>query len=272
METLELHEIERDKKMIIYSEESRNIRDEIYTVLKDISKKKALRILDIGGGKNSFLKELVTDIIDLNIIEIDNENIKLHIGTFYDEMLWSSFSADEFDFISCTQTLEDLRDPQFLVSKISYYSKAGFISVPNQFQETSNIESSTWVGNYHHRYIFNFTTDGLIAFPKFAYINNNLNSNFIRILIFLINIVSKKKIMRYPMIRQNKKKYPRGYYPKGDDELSVIYLDEINLKYHNNDHSGKNPINSADILNEMLVRKFNKIDSSIYTKLSMHFK
>ena len=51
--------------MIIYSEEFKSIRNDIYHALKLISKERKLRILDFGGGKNSYLGELVTDIIDL---------------------------------------------------------------------------------------------------------------------------------------------------------------------------------------------------------------
>lgn len=256
--------------MIIYSEEFKSIRESLYFTLKKIDKQKKLRILDIGGGKNSFLRELVTDIIDLDIIEVNNPDITLHIGSLYDESFWNNFNEKEFDFISCTQTLEDLRDPQYVVNKMSCYSKAGLITVPNQYQETSNIESKTWVGNYHHRYIFNFTSEGFFCFPKFHYVNNNINSAFIRAAIMVFERFLNKKPMRYPLILSNKKKYPLGYYPFGEDELSLVFIDSIDLNYYNDDYCGKNPKHSAEILNELLLKEFNKIQSDLFSELSSH--
>ena len=62
-----------------------------------------------------------------------------------------------------------------------------------------------------------------------------------------------------PILMRNLRKYTRGYYPKGDDELSLVYINDIKLDYLNNDYSGKNPSNSMNILNGLLTTPFSNI-------------
>ncbi len=47
------------------------------------------------------------------------------------------FGDQEFDFVICSQTLEDVRDPIWVCSEINRIGKAGYIEVPSRLEEQS---------------------------------------------------------------------------------------------------------------------------------------
>lgn len=51
---------------IIFGSENESMRDSVSAALKKASKHKSLRVLDAGGGLNSWLNEYVSHIIDIN--------------------------------------------------------------------------------------------------------------------------------------------------------------------------------------------------------------
>lgn len=124
---------------------------------------RTFRVLDVGGGFNSWLGDLVTDIIDINPRE---GVVTVHQGDVHDPNLWSGFKDDEFDFVNCTHLLEDVRDPQFVARQISRVGKAGFVAVPTARQEFSVRESRAYRGWSHHRWVFLPTNNGLCAMAK----------------------------------------------------------------------------------------------------------
>jgi hypothetical protein len=64
------------------------------------------------------------------------------------------FADNFFDFSICVTTLEDVRDPIWVVSELSRVSKAGYIEVPTVEAELIfNVEGDgPWLGHEHHRW------------------------------------------------------------------------------------------------------------------------
>lgn len=59
-----------------------------------------------------------------------------------------------FDFVICSHTLEDVRDPIFVCSEINRIGKSGYIEVPSMRNEmTLGVEHPRYGGRAHHRWL-----------------------------------------------------------------------------------------------------------------------
>ena len=247
--------------MNMFACEDQSVRANVLRSLQMASRDKTLKILDVGGGKNSWLGDLVTDVIDIKPIDV-GPTIKVHIGDVQSPDTWQ-FQEKEFDFISCTHTLEDIRDPQTVVGLISKYGKSGFIAVPNRHTEVSLIEGFGWLGNYHHRWIFNCSDEhGFQATAKWHYMNLLSQSKVLRsaALALAAPFPRYREAVRniFPKVvfkgfdRALVADYTRTSFP----ELSIIWENELKLSLHNQDWAGLNPHDSARIMSEFLSRPF----------------
>lgn len=63
------------------------------------------------------------------------------------------FEDDSFDFVVCSHTLEDLRDPIWVCSEIERVGKAGYLEVPSRLEEQVYGFEGPWVGWSHHRWL-----------------------------------------------------------------------------------------------------------------------
>jgi len=64
------------------------------------------------------------------------------------------FEDDSLDFVICSQTLEDLRDPIWVCSEMERIGKAGYIEVPSRLEEQSwGVNGAECVGWPHHRWL-----------------------------------------------------------------------------------------------------------------------
>ncbi len=63
------------------------------------------------------------------------------------------FKADEIDFVVCSQTLEDVRDPIWVCSEMARIAKAGYIETPSMLEELSYGFRGPLVGWGHHRWL-----------------------------------------------------------------------------------------------------------------------
>ena len=63
------------------------------------------------------------------------------------------FADDELDFVICSQTLEDVRDPIWVCSELCRIAKAGYIEVPSRLEEQSWGVTGAFVGWSHHRWL-----------------------------------------------------------------------------------------------------------------------
>ncbi len=135
---------------IVAASEGAQIRDSVRGLLSRLGDVRELRVLDVGGGLNPWLGNLVTDVLDIDA----RKGVVLHSGDINLASTWVNLGSKEFDFVNCTHTLEDIRDPGFVISQMNRVAKSGFVSVPNRHQENSPVESRNYLGYGHHRWIF----------------------------------------------------------------------------------------------------------------------
>ena len=63
------------------------------------------------------------------------------------------FDDNEIDFVVCSHTLEDVRDPIWVCEEINRIGKGGYIEVPSRLEEQSYGVQGTWVGWGHHHWL-----------------------------------------------------------------------------------------------------------------------
>ena len=72
------------------------------------------------------------------------------------------FDDKMFDYVICSHTLEDIRDPVHVCREIVRIGKAGYIETPGAAIEvTRGIESPLWCGWHHHRWLVREEPDAL---------------------------------------------------------------------------------------------------------------
>src|SRR4051794_15255346 len=73
------------------------------------------------------------------------------------------FEDKELDFVICSHTLEDVRDPIWMCSEMNRIAKAGYIEVPSRLEEQTYGFQGPWTGWSHHRWLID-VADGDITF------------------------------------------------------------------------------------------------------------
>ena len=81
---------------IVFASEGKIIRKEVKNFLQNLSKKKELRILDIGASANPWLGELITDPID--IFSMKWNKINSHVGHANLISIFEKFKDNDFVF------------------------------------------------------------------------------------------------------------------------------------------------------------------------------
>ncbi len=66
------------------------------------------------------------------------------------------FADKSIDFVICSHTLEDLRDPLWVCSEIVRIGRAGYLEVPSRIAESSRGIEPGQVGWSHHRWLIDF--------------------------------------------------------------------------------------------------------------------
>src|SRR5687767_7520530 len=75
------------------------------------------------------------------------------------------FSDKQFDFVVCSHTLEDIRDPLWVCSELRRVARAGYIEVPSRLEEQTWGVQGNFVGWTHHRWLID-VTDRRIDFTQ----------------------------------------------------------------------------------------------------------
>jgi hypothetical protein len=83
------------------------------------------------------------------------------------------FSDGQFDFVICSHTLEDVRDPVWVCTEISRIGKAGYIEVPSRLEEQSWGVTGPYVGRHHHHWLVDADESGL----EFIFKPHNIHSS-----------------------------------------------------------------------------------------------
>jgi hypothetical protein len=131
------------------------------------------RVIDVGGGVHSWCKDEIDALVDMNIEQNLQDNIKLFRGdinqnTVWDEVLAHVEEHGKFDLCICTHTIEDIRDPVFVCKQMEKISKAGYIAVPSKHIEMARFEFGPLChrGYIHHRWIYDVQDSKLVGYPK----------------------------------------------------------------------------------------------------------
>lgn len=210
--------------------------------IENTLKKKDL-VLDIGGWARPFNR--ANFVIDIHPYEtrgfFGSQGGKKE---FFNKKSWiihdiSSkkrlpFKNKSFDFVICSHTLEDIRDPIFLCSEIIRVGKSGYIEVPSELLEvTKGIANKKYCGYYHHRWLVNIKNNHILFRFKPHFIHSiwkfHLPKRFARQLdehervsyLFWkdyfeyaeIIQISRDKVQEYiERLVRNKRAYPKIYY------------------------------------------------------------
>jgi hypothetical protein len=93
-----------------------------------------------------------------------------YVGDICDSTVWASIPDKSFDFVLCSQTLEDVRDPLFVCSQILRCGRAGYIETPSRFRECSRAAAGEVESGWgHHRWILDVEVDKLVFTPKMSW-------------------------------------------------------------------------------------------------------
>lgn len=189
-------------------------RDFVLKYLREQKKMNpSLTVLDVGGSANSWADEVVTAYID---VVKANSPKPTFVGDINDSIVWESIQKTygKADFILCTHTLEDIRDPIYVMQMIMASAKGGYISTPNKYAELSHVESHFFTGWSHHRWIFGMIPDGddwiVRLIPKYAAVNYYSSYNYhpwvwLKRLLHLTNKDSVRPSRALPAVVKNKK-------------------------------------------------------------------
>lgn len=146
-----------------------------YLESKFIKKNKNYRVIDVGGNENSWAKDWVTHLAD---IQIDKNKLTKDVISFSvdieDSEGWKPILDDVqnnglFDFAICSHTLEDLNNPKITCKMLNNIARAGFISTPSKYAELCIFEYKSglkYCGYHHHRWIYQIKNNKLIGTPK----------------------------------------------------------------------------------------------------------
>lgn len=88
------------------------------------------------------------------------------------------FDDKQFDFVICSHTLEDVRDPIFVCSEMVRIAKAGYIEVPSRLEEQSYGFQGPWAGWGHHRWLIDIEDDRIDFVFKHHVIHNRDSDRF----------------------------------------------------------------------------------------------
>jgi hypothetical protein len=149
------------------------------------------KVLDVGGWHSPLNR--ANAIVDIMPYETRNRagaiatdvwpEERFGANTFIQLDLCQSepwpFADKEFDFVLCSHTLEDLRDPIGVCRELVRVAKSGYIEVPSRLTESSRgVERPFYCGYYHHRWLcevegtkisFMFKPAMLHAYRKFHF-------------------------------------------------------------------------------------------------------
>lgn len=84
---------------------------------------------------------------------------------FCDREPWP-FADKQIDFVVCSHTLEDVRDPIWMCAELNRIAKAGYIEVPSRLEEQSYGFQGPWTGWSHHRWLIDADENGLTFVHK----------------------------------------------------------------------------------------------------------
>lgn len=169
--------------------------------------KKTFKVLDVGGGVRNKAGIPIDTLFDLSDESAKKNTNKIEIikKDFCTKDGWDTIEDDHFDYCICTHTLEDVRDPYFVIQQIIRTSKEGYIAVPHKYRELNFSTSKSVLGYAHHRWIFGMENgvlniisksnilDYLIKTKKISAPHNSKKYFFRNVIRYLLFLIKNKK-------------------------------------------------------------------------------
>jgi hypothetical protein len=90
------------------------------------------------------------------------------------------FGPKEIDFVICSHTLEDIRDPLWVCSEMVRIAKAGYIEVPSRAAESSRGVEPGQTGWSHHRWLIDIDGSSIRFMMKYHMIHSHWRFSFPR--------------------------------------------------------------------------------------------
>lgn len=126
------------------------------------------RVLDVGGWYQPFNR---ADVV-VDLLGHDTRGLGGSSGAGPEHFTASSwlvhdissgplpFADKEFDYVICSHTLEDIRDPVHVCSELMRVARRGYIEVPSRLVESvRGLEGRNYAGHYHHRWLVEIAGD-----------------------------------------------------------------------------------------------------------------
>jgi len=88
------------------------------------------------------------------------------------------FDDKSVDFVICSHTLEDVRDPIWVCDEMVRIAKAGYVEVPSRLEEQSYGFQGPWAGWGHHRWLIERDGDRLDFVFKHHVLHNRESDRF----------------------------------------------------------------------------------------------
>jgi hypothetical protein len=139
-------------------------------------------VLDVGGGMKPFTRaDWVMDALPYaergahGSSGGDSERFSADTWVcrdFCDREPWP-FADKQLDFVTCSHTLEDVRDPIWMCSEMNRIAKAGYIEVPSRLEEQSYGFQGPWTGWSHHRWLIDIGENEITFVHKSAVVERD---------------------------------------------------------------------------------------------------
>ena len=152
------------------------MRKEIEKAIREMIKPNDL-VLDLGGWHKPFNR--ADYVIDLMPYGTRNRKQCYYpeIAERFSEKTWLQidlcarkkwpFKKKQFDFVFCSHTLEDLRDPIWVCSEMVRVGRAGYIECPSrEVDSIKGLIDEAFVGFPHHRWLVELQGNELVFTAK----------------------------------------------------------------------------------------------------------
>lgn len=136
--------------------------------------------IDVGASFNFWSYpecRTIADSVEIKKDGIEQFKIDLENKASYKIIYEYVEKNGKFDFSICSHTLEDLFNPLDVLEFLPLISRKGFIAIPSKYDEFTYLYANKYLGNAHHKTIFDIKNNEIVCFPKFSFIETNINQS-----------------------------------------------------------------------------------------------
>lgn len=155
----------------------RRARDgEVLDFLREKRAAGPFTVLDVGGSMGSWSAEVTDYFLDQTDGGQAAGKRVFKVATANDVEEWGDVLAHvasngKFDFVICTNFLEDVALPATVVKMLGRVGKRGFVSTPSRYWELSRACGLPYRGMPHHRWVLSVVGGAWTAFPKLNFLD-----------------------------------------------------------------------------------------------------